>query len=115
MSRLFVALYLDEDVDVLVGEMLRAYGFDVLTTLEADRLGATDEEQIAFSTGEGRALLTHNRQDFEALALDYFDAGRIHAGILLAVRRPPHELVRRLLVVLDQATAEEMTGQLRYL
>ncbi len=27
MSRLFIELYLDEDVDVLVREMLRAYGF----------------------------------------------------------------------------------------
>lgn len=32
MSGLFIRLYLDEDVDVLVAEMVWAHGFDALTT-----------------------------------------------------------------------------------
>ena len=32
MSRLFIALYLDEDVDVLIAQLLRARGFVVATT-----------------------------------------------------------------------------------
>ena len=40
MSGLFIRLYLDEDVDVLVAEMVRAHGFDALTTREAGRAGA---------------------------------------------------------------------------
>ena len=37
MSQLFVRLYLDEDVDVLVAELIRARGFQALTTQEAER------------------------------------------------------------------------------
>ena len=43
MSRLFAELYLDEDVSALVAELLRARGFDALTTHEAGRKGAKTE------------------------------------------------------------------------
>lgn len=29
MNHLFIAIYLDEDVDVLVADLIRAHGFDV--------------------------------------------------------------------------------------
>jgi hypothetical protein len=38
MNRLFVDLYLDEDVDVLVAELLRSYGFDATTARGANQL-----------------------------------------------------------------------------
>ena len=53
MKHLFIELYLDEDVDVLVAE--------------------------------------------------------------LAVRRPPHEIARRLRIILNHVTADEMKNQLRYI
>ena len=37
MSRLFIELYLDEDVDVLVAGLIRACGFHAITTQEAGR------------------------------------------------------------------------------
>lgn len=110
----FIKLYLDEDVDVLVAELLRAYGFDVLTTRDAARLAQTDDAQLAYAASEGRTLLTHNRADFEALAEDCFASGRKHCGIILAVRRRPHEILRRLLVLLDAVTADDMHDSARY-
>jgi hypothetical protein len=62
-----------------------------------------------------RALLTHNRTDFEALAQQYFAAGQVHYGIIVAVRRPPQAITRRLLTILNQVTADEMENQLRYI
>jgi uncharacterized protein with PIN domain len=115
MSQLFIRLYLDEDVDVLVAEMIRAHGFDALTTLEAGNLGADDEHQLAFAAEHERAFVTHNRVDFERLAQQYFETDRDHAGILFAVRRPPGEIVRRILVILNQVTWDEMNNQVRYL
>lgn len=44
MSDLFIALYLDEDVNVLVAALLRARGYDVLTTREEGRLAASDAD-----------------------------------------------------------------------
>ena len=115
MSRLFCELYLDEDVDVLVAELLRSRGFGAATAREAGRLGNSDAEQLAYAAREGKAFLTHNRADFEELAQEYFLSGLSHAGIFLAVRRPPQELARRLLIILNQVAADEMMNQVRYL
>ena len=112
---MFIRLYLDEDVDIRAAEMLRARGFDVLTTRDAGHLRFDDASQLSFAANNGRALVTHNRVDFERLAQDYFAAGQTHSGIIIAVRRPVSELVRRLLVVLNQLTADEMTNQIRYI
>lgn len=38
-GQLFIELYLDEDVDVLVAELLRARGFVAVTTLESGLFG----------------------------------------------------------------------------
>jgi hypothetical protein len=61
------------------------------------------------------ALLTHNRKDFEALAKRFYENGQTHAGIFIATRHPPQRVVQRLLVLLNDITAEEMMNQLIYL
>jgi predicted nuclease of predicted toxin-antitoxin system len=115
MNHLFIELYLDEDVDVLVAELLKARGFMAITTQKAKQKGRKDSEQLAFATSQQMALLTHNRVDFELLARQYFEAGKTHYGIIIATRRPAYELVRRLLVILNHVTAEEMMNQIRYI
>ncbi|MBK9944707.1 MAG: DUF5615 family PIN-like protein [Kouleothrix sp.] len=115
MSQLFVELYLDEDVDVLVANLIRARGFAVLTTRDAGQLGRDDAAQLGYAVSYQKAFVTHNRADFEALAQRYFATGQAHAGIIIAVRHDPYELVRRLLVILNQVTADEMHNQLRYI
>jgi predicted nuclease of predicted toxin-antitoxin system len=114
MIELFVELYLDEDVDPLVAKLLRTHGFAATTALEAGQLHKDDREQLAYAVSQRKTLLTHNRADFEALALSYFAEGEVHFGIIFAVRRPPHEIVKRLLIVLNQVTADEMLNQVRY-
>lgn len=115
MSRLFIELYLDEDVHVLIAELVRSYGFLATTAREENKLGCTDEEQLAHAVRSGKAVLTHNRVDFERLAETYFEEGRTHCGIILAVRRSPYEVARRVARILDQVTAEEMMNQIRYI
>ncbi len=51
----------------------------------------------------------------ELLALDCFNRGKSHGGIIFAVRRRPHEIVRRLLNILDRVSADEMRDPLRYI
>ncbi len=115
MSGLFIELYLDEDVDVLVADLVRARGFGAVTTREAGQLGRSDIEQLTFAASRGMTLLTHNRVDFEALARRYASTGQSHHGIVIAVRRQPYELARRLLLVLDRVTADETQNQVRYI
>jgi predicted nuclease of predicted toxin-antitoxin system len=78
MNRLFIELYLDEDVDVLIAQLLRARGFAVVTTQEAGHLHNNDAEQLAYAVSQHKTLLTHNRADFEALAQIYFAAEQPH-------------------------------------
>jgi len=115
VSDLFIAIYLDEDIDVLVADLLRARGFDADTAVAAGQIGKSDAEQVAFATSQGRALVTHNRRDFEELARSYASASRTHAGMILAVRRSPYEIARRLLAILNHVTADEMVNQVRYI
>ena len=115
MSRLFIELYLDEDVDVLIADLVRARSFQAMTTQETGQTGKNDTEQLAYAVGQQKTLLTHNRSDFESLAQHYLAAGQTHYGIIIATRRSPYEIVRRLLAILNQVTADEMENQLRYI
>jgi len=115
LSRLFIDLYLDEDVNVLVADLVRARGFQVATTQAAGQKGATDSDQLAFATSQRKALMTHNRVHFETLAQRYFEEKKPHSGIIIAVRRPPKELSRRILILLDSMTADEIENQILYI
>lgn len=44
--KLFLSLYLDQDVSVILADMIKARQFQVLATLEANNLGASDEKQL---------------------------------------------------------------------
>lgn len=52
-------LYIDEDAcEHAVVQGLRARNFDVMTTIEANRLGYDDQSQLAFAASMGRAIYT---------------------------------------------------------
>lgn len=115
MNGLFIDLYLDEDVDVLVADLVRARGFTVITTQEAGNTGASDRQQLAAAVSLQHTFVTHNRTDFEALAEEYFASGHDQYGIIVAVRRSPYEIVRRLLAILNYVAADEIKNQIRYI
>lgn len=115
MNELFVRLYLDEDVSVLTKKLLTSRGYDILTAQEARQLGISDAQQLAFAAAQARAIVTHNHGDFEVLATKYIDSAQHHAGIIIAYRRKPQEIVGRLLVILENVTADEMRDQVRYI
>lgn len=115
MTELFANLYFDEDVSARLADMISARGFNALTTVKAGRLGASDSEQLSFASRESRVFLTHNRRDFEILAQTYYTSGLHHAGIILAVRRPPRDLTLRLLALLNRHTADEFADQVFYI
>ena len=113
---LYVRLYFDEDVSVDIVRNLRQRGFDVLSTHEARRLQLDDDAQIDFAVEEQRALVTHNRRDFEVQHERALAEGKAHFGIIIARRRANDAaVVSRLLALLNRVTAEEMVNQLRYI
>ncbi len=115
MNKLFIEVYLDEDVDVLIAELIRARGFSATTTVEAEQLHHDDDAQLAYAVAHDKTFVTHNRADFEKRAEAYFAAGHVHPGIIIAIRRSPYEIARRLLVILNNVTADEMRNQVRYI
>jgi predicted nuclease of predicted toxin-antitoxin system len=115
LNNLFAAIYLDEDVDILVAELLRGHGFIAITAREAGQLGKKDPEQLAYAASQMLTLVSHNLPDFAALARQYYQTGQTHGGIILAARHSPHEIARRLLGLLNQITADEMQNTLRYI
>ncbi|NJL21388.1 MAG: DUF5615 family PIN-like protein [Leptolyngbyaceae cyanobacterium SM1_3_5] len=114
MIDIFIHAYLDEDVDVLVASLLRSRGFEATTAQQAGQLGKTDVEQLEYAVSQRAAIPTHNRTDFENLAKEYFEQERMHYGIIVAVRNPYQEVVRRLLAILNSTTADEMENQILY-
>lgn len=107
-------LFLDEDVSVLVAELLRSRGYTVATVTGLDLKGGTDAEQLAFARRGNFILVTHNRVDFEALAVRYFDEGRHHSGIIIAAVNPPQVIAERIDAVLTRFASDNFTDQLVY-
>ncbi len=115
MNQLFIELYLDEDVNVRIADLLKARGFSATTAREEGQLAKSDEEQLAYAVSRRKTFMTHNRHDFEILARDYVNAGKTHYGIILAVRHPPYKVFQRLMRILNHVTADEMQNQVRYI
>lgn len=114
-ERLFIELYLDEDVSVLLAELLKARGYTAVTAREAGMLGKSDEEQLAYAISQRKTFITHNRVDFENLYSEYFQTGQHHYGIIIATQRDEYSLLRRLLIILNAVTSDEMENQIRYI
>lgn len=63
-----VRYYTDEHISRAVVRGLRQRGINVLSVAEANRLGATDEEHLAFALAEGRVVFTHDATGGRLLA-----------------------------------------------
>ena len=78
-------LYFDEDADARLARALRQRGYNVETTVEADLLGAMDEEQLAYAASQQRALVTHNVRHFPGIHARWVEAGQGHWGIIVLI------------------------------
>jgi predicted nuclease of predicted toxin-antitoxin system len=111
-------LYTDHHVDGRLAPGLRERGFDALAAREAGKSAASDEEQLEFAASEGRALLTYDIGDFTNLARRWHLGGRHHAGIVISGEMKGArygELLRRVMRLLDTATADELADTVRHL
>jgi predicted nuclease of predicted toxin-antitoxin system len=118
LEALFVRLYFDRHIMTRLAVDLRGRGFDVLTTEEASKDTATDEEQLGFATAEKRSILTFNIRDFAPLHEAWQAAGHPHAGIVVSQQLGSREygsLLQRMLRLLNHFTAEEMVSNFVHL
>jgi len=110
-----IRLFTDEDVYASLASKLRSKGLDALSTLEANRLGESDESQLEWAAGGGRVLLTFNVADFIRLNDRFIHASRHHAGIIVSRQRAIGDLLRRIVVLTSALSAEEMADRLEFL
>lgn len=108
-------LHLNEHLSPRLAHELRRYGFDVISSQEADMLTTPDEEQLAHAVSEQRAIVTFNVRDFVALHEAYSTEGKIHWGIICSSRESINILFHRLLRLLNTVSAEELQNQIRWL
>ncbi|MFM9961066.1 MAG: DUF5615 family PIN-like protein [Planctomycetaceae bacterium] len=113
-----VRLYVDEDAgeDAVVKD-IRARGIDVLTTVEANRLGTSDAEQLATAISLRRTIYTFNVGDFARIHSEYLEQGIEHTGIIVIPdqRCSTGEKIRRVTNFVKSVTAEEMLNRMKYL
>ena len=113
-----IRLYLDEDTSNLaLVSALRASDIDVITTLEANKLGCSDEEQLIWATEQNRVIYSFNQGDFSRLHSQFLANERSHAGILLGQqqRYSIGQQVRALIALIADRSAEAMFNQLVFL
>ncbi len=108
-------IYLDEDVYFGLARGLRRRGFDVLTTVEAGRMGTTDEEQLLFAASNERAIFTFNRGDFVQLHTEFLSRGDSHYGIIVSRQLPVGTVVKGLCALLSSYSQESLRNQLLWL
>jgi hypothetical protein len=82
-----VRLYFDADsMERAVVSGLRARGIDAISAHEVAMADRSDDEQLEFSSWEGRVLFSFNVSDFQRIHTEYLTQGKRHAGVVLAAQ-----------------------------
>lgn len=110
-----ISLFLDEDVRVLLGRVLRERGFDVYHVIERDRNGKSDSEQFIYATKQKRAILTHNIRDYVKLAKTCQQQDKHHYGIIVSHHLPFRELLKRTLKFLSSHSKNDLKDRFIWL
>ncbi len=103
-------LLLDEQISGKVAERLEGAGCDVVAvSAEASLRGLNDPDVFELAQAQARALVTYNREDFEAIVREYAARGQEHHGLVIVhpVRFPGRDFarLRKALTVLAKGEA----------
>jgi len=83
--------YLDEDVPPSAARIARGMGLDVVAAVEMGPLPRTDPEHLAIAAADRRMVVSYNRKDFLKYTMDFFAAGKPHAGVLAVMPSLPRD------------------------
>jgi Domain of unknown function (DUF5615) len=107
-----IRLYADQHYPAPVIAGLCRRGIDVLTAQDANLCGASDPDQLAFATQQGRVLIS-----FDSDFLHLHQSGLAHSGIAWcpATKHSIGALIQMLVLLQNVVPASEMIGQVEYL
>lgn len=108
-------LLLDEHIWAYLAKILREQGFDVIHVEEVNLTATPDDTIMAYAVGEHRAVVTFNIKHFIPFAVEYFEDGKEHYGVVVSKQISQGELQRRVIKLLESVTAEELMNSVRYL
>lgn len=116
IAELSARLYLDHNADPQVAHDLGLEGFDVVVAQDVGMDRASDEDHLIFASAHGRVLFTHDLDDFQRIAAEWYASGRTHAGIIIA--NQPRDIsygtmIQRILALLNSVSADEFNNLVR--
>ena len=104
----------DENVAVEIAAALIRAGYDATHVSRLGRRRDPDDSQLRLAIEENRAIVTHDRLDFEGLHLHYMEHGWEHCGIVISNSYDVRTMVRKLLILLEDKS-EFMLNQIWYM
>jgi predicted nuclease of predicted toxin-antitoxin system len=107
-----IRFHLDEHISGHIAGGLRRRNIEVTTMAEAGLIGATDMAHLEFAASSGRVVVTQD-DDFLRLHVQ----GATHAGIAYCQQQSMSigEMLRRLILIHDLLSPEEMLGRVEFL
>ena len=98
-------------------DALKNYGIDVITTVEANNIKNSDEEQLVWITNQGRVIYTFNVGDFFLLHKSYLEQDKQHSGIIVVTKQSYSigQQLRAILKLIADKSAEDMSDKLIFL
>ncbi len=109
-----IFLYADEDIPLPLVRALRLQGLHVVTTVEQNMRGKTDEEQVLRASSLQAIFFTHNVADFVQLHNRFRKGGVNHSGIIVSKKDSLGVLLRKMLHLNATLTMEDMVNRLEY-
>ncbi len=103
--------YSNENFPITMVNLLRAEGYDVLTSYEAGQAnqGIPDDVVLQYATKMGRILITENRQDF----IDLHHSVSNHAGLIIF--KSDRDYAGKVKAIIDFLNEDSRTLQNRLL
>ena len=111
-----IRIYTDESVDVAIAHGLQRRGVEAFSARDRDRLGLTDEEQLAFAKEEKCTIFTHDT-DFLRIVAQWIHDGRTHDGVMYCHQNAHGigDCVRNLKILVTVLTQEDMIDHIEFL
>jgi hypothetical protein len=95
-------VYLNENMDIRVAQLLKARGVQALHTVEAGNRGVSDEAQLEYATRQHYIVATHNRRHFRQLHKKWIGDGKEHPGIIVIGFSTPERITERIALFLER-------------
>lgn len=108
-------LLLDEHIWAYLANILCEQGFDVIHVCEIGLDATPDNEILQYAVSKHRAVLTFNIKDYIPLAIQYFEDGKEHCGVVVSDEIPQGELQKRVTKLLQSISADELMNTIRFL